>query len=288
MLVPCPTLPTTWPEEFPPKTPLWLTMMKVFPSRNGPQDPKQADGNNSGGLALSPQALICPPPLLGHHPMVTSLLDQRKVIIRPMKDGDEQKPPNSPQKDSPIQCMPREQTPRQPTPGPSATQWSEYLLGKPSQHDEPPIPGLSPSSKPPEDVPTSCPATPRSIIIIDDTPIRSHPPISPSLTSPPSTPTLDLPPISPESSTTSSPLVPSSSHSYDDAFQEFIDLRPTLMIPRAINQILLEHSRLLHMIPFVDAPGITGGTKLPPWPGTGGLSKGGHHQDSLQILRKKL
>ncbi|MBW0516762.1 hypothetical protein O181_056477 [Austropuccinia psidii MF-1] len=27
------------------------------------------------------------PPLLGHHPMVTSLLDQSKVIIRLMKDG---------------------------------------------------------------------------------------------------------------------------------------------------------------------------------------------------------
>ncbi|MBW0510091.1 hypothetical protein O181_049806 [Austropuccinia psidii MF-1] len=62
--------------------------MKVFLSRNGPRDPKQADRNNSGQLALSPQAWICPPPLLGHHPMVTLLLNWRKVIIRPMKDGD--------------------------------------------------------------------------------------------------------------------------------------------------------------------------------------------------------
>ncbi|MBW0530259.1 hypothetical protein O181_069974 [Austropuccinia psidii MF-1] len=48
------------------RTPLWSTMMKVFPSGNGPRDLKQANRNNSRQLALSPQALICPPPLLGH------------------------------------------------------------------------------------------------------------------------------------------------------------------------------------------------------------------------------
>ncbi|MBW0558216.1 hypothetical protein O181_097931 [Austropuccinia psidii MF-1] len=72
------------------RTPLWLTMMKPYLSTNGHQDPKQANGNDSGQLALSPQVLICPP-LLGHHPMVTSLLDRSKVIIRPMKDGDGKK-----------------------------------------------------------------------------------------------------------------------------------------------------------------------------------------------------
>ncbi|MBW0475543.1 hypothetical protein O181_015258 [Austropuccinia psidii MF-1] len=45
-------------------TPLWLTMMKAFPSRNGFLNPKQEDGNNSGQLAQSPQVLICPPPSL--------------------------------------------------------------------------------------------------------------------------------------------------------------------------------------------------------------------------------
>ncbi|MBW0554108.1 hypothetical protein O181_093823 [Austropuccinia psidii MF-1] len=59
-----------------PRTPLWLMMMKAFPSGNGRWDPKQADRNNSGQLALST-----------HHPMVTSLLDQSEVIIWPMKDG---------------------------------------------------------------------------------------------------------------------------------------------------------------------------------------------------------
>ncbi|MBW0511542.1 hypothetical protein O181_051257 [Austropuccinia psidii MF-1] len=135
-----------------PRTPLWSTMMKAFPSGNGHWDPKQADRNNSGQLAQSPQVLICPPPLLGHHLMVTSLLNQSEVIIPPMKDGNGErtfelgpivslschpwdsntkvKPnqPNPPQQDSPIPSLPREQTPRQPTPGLSGTQWSEDLF----------------------------------------------------------------------------------------------------------------------------------------------------------------
>ncbi|MBW0483071.1 hypothetical protein O181_022786 [Austropuccinia psidii MF-1] len=110
------------------RTPLWSAMMKAFPGRNGFRDPTQADGNNSGQLAQSPQGLICPPPLLGHHPMVTSLLDQRKVIIRLMKDGNEKNQPNPPQQDSPVPSLPRKQIPPQPTTGLSGTQWSEDLF----------------------------------------------------------------------------------------------------------------------------------------------------------------
>ncbi|MBW0553500.1 hypothetical protein O181_093215 [Austropuccinia psidii MF-1] len=44
------------------RTPLWSTMMKPYPSANGHWDPKQANGIDSGQLALSPQVLICPPP----------------------------------------------------------------------------------------------------------------------------------------------------------------------------------------------------------------------------------
>ncbi|MBW0533929.1 hypothetical protein O181_073644, partial [Austropuccinia psidii MF-1] len=73
------------------RTPLWLTMLKPYPNANRHQDPKQANRNDSAQLAMSPQVLICPFPLLGHHPMVTSLLDLSKVIIRPMKDGDGQR-----------------------------------------------------------------------------------------------------------------------------------------------------------------------------------------------------
>ncbi|MBW0518941.1 hypothetical protein O181_058656 [Austropuccinia psidii MF-1] len=154
------------------RTPLWLTMMKPYPSAKGHQDPKQADGNDSGQLALSPQVSICPPPLLGHHPMVTSLLDRTEVIIWPIKDGNgkrtfklgpivtngiqtpKTKPTESPQKESPAPSLPHEQTPRQPTPGRRGTQWLEELFCESSQTKEPPIPGPSPSSQPPEEVPT--------------------------------------------------------------------------------------------------------------------------------------
>ncbi|MBW0504273.1 hypothetical protein O181_043988 [Austropuccinia psidii MF-1] len=87
----------------------------------------------------------------------------------------EQNPPNPPQQDTPVPHMPRKQTLRQETPGPSGTQWSEDLscpkqkaipflilafdsseltlppFVEPSQHNEPPIPGPSPSSEPHED-----------------------------------------------------------------------------------------------------------------------------------------
>ncbi|MBW0570412.1 hypothetical protein O181_110127 [Austropuccinia psidii MF-1] len=106
----------------------------------------------------------------------------------------EQNPPNPPQQDSPIPSLPCEQTQWQPTPGLSGTQWSEELFCKPSLTEEPPIPGPIPSSQPPEDVPTlepepeltptqsteepfACPATPHSIIIIDDTPVGSPLPL---------------------------------------------------------------------------------------------------------------
>ncbi|MBW0557423.1 hypothetical protein O181_097138, partial [Austropuccinia psidii MF-1] len=40
----------------------------------------------------------------------------------------EQNPQNPPRQDSPIPSLPREQTPWQPTPGPSGTRWSEELF----------------------------------------------------------------------------------------------------------------------------------------------------------------
>ncbi|MBW0461950.1 hypothetical protein O181_001665 [Austropuccinia psidii MF-1] len=60
-------------------------------------------------------------------------------------------PPNPPQQDTPIPHMPCEKTPWQPTSGLSGTQWSEDLFPKPSQYDEPPIPGQSQPSEPHED-----------------------------------------------------------------------------------------------------------------------------------------
>ncbi|MBW0496763.1 hypothetical protein O181_036478 [Austropuccinia psidii MF-1] len=76
---------TTRKEEFPCKTPPLSMMMKEFPSANGPWDPKQADGNASAQLTQFPQVSTCPLPP-GHRPMVTSLLDQSKVIIWKWKE----------------------------------------------------------------------------------------------------------------------------------------------------------------------------------------------------------
>ncbi|MBW0563495.1 hypothetical protein O181_103210 [Austropuccinia psidii MF-1] len=197
------------------RTPLWSRMMKLFPSGNGGWDPKQADDTNSKQLAQSPQVLIFPPPLLGHHPMVTSLLDRSEVIIRTIKDGNGERtfklgpivthgiqmPKTKPTK-SPVPSLPREKTPWQLTPGPSGTQWSEDLFHEPFQTDEPPIPGPNPSSKPHEDIPTrelepevaptqsmeepfARPIPPHSVIIIDNTPVGSPLPVPPRTPPPP-------------------------------------------------------------------------------------------------------
>ncbi|MBW0559936.1 hypothetical protein O181_099651 [Austropuccinia psidii MF-1] len=213
------------------RTPLWLTIMKKFPSGNGTWDPKQAEGNDSGQLAQSSQVLICPPPLLGHHPMVTSLLDWSEVIIRLVKDGDGRRtiefgpivtmsghPWDSNAKDLFCSKKPKFHLI-------STFDSSELTLtpfAEPSRTNEPPIPFPSPSSKPHEDVPTCGPE-------------------------PEMTPTQSM----------EEPFAPSSPHSRDEARQEFTDLRPTLMIAQAIihesiNQILLEHCQFLHMIPFMD------------------------------------
>ncbi|MBW0569071.1 hypothetical protein O181_108786 [Austropuccinia psidii MF-1] len=163
------------------RTPLWSTIMKVFASWNGVPDPKLADRNASGQLAWFLQVSTCPPPLLGHHPMVTLLLDWRKVIIWPIKDGNgkrrfklrpifsmschpwdsnskvKQNQLNPLQQDSPIPSLPCRQTPRQLTPGLSGNQWLEASFHEYSQPNEPPIPGPSPSSEPHEDPTTRKP-----------------------------------------------------------------------------------------------------------------------------------
>ncbi|MBW0533130.1 hypothetical protein O181_072845 [Austropuccinia psidii MF-1] len=258
------------------RTPLWSTMMKVFPSRNGPQDPKKGNRNDSGQLALSPQASICPPPLLGHHPMVTSLLNRSEVIIRPMSYGNGERT----FKLGPIvtmSCHPWDSNAKNKTHGIPPTRITHSMSASQANpaetHSWPKWHPMNPPNtmghlflarvNPPNHLRTLqlmsqnqrwlqhnpwrnhlvgpnftfltllnfsspllrpspvCPATPRLIIIIDDTPIGSPtPPPSP-----------DLPPIAAENPTASSPLVPSSSHSYNDAFQKFTNLQPTLMIP---------------------------------------------------------
>ncbi|MBW0538676.1 hypothetical protein O181_078391 [Austropuccinia psidii MF-1] len=101
---------------------------------------------------------------------------------------------------------------------------------EPSQTNEPPIPGPSPSSKSHVDVLTHEPEP-------ELAPIQS----------------MEEPFVLPRRS----PPAPSSPHSHEEACQEFTDLEPTLMIPQAIihksiNQILLENFQLLHITPFMD------------------------------------
>ncbi|MBW0486471.1 hypothetical protein O181_026186 [Austropuccinia psidii MF-1] len=81
---------------------------------------------------------------------------------------------------------------------------------------------------PPTEEPFAPPATPASVIIINNTPVGS-----------------------PKNPTASSP------ESHNEAWQELKDLQPTLMIPQAIihksiNQIFLEHRHFLYLIPFMD------------------------------------
>ncbi|MBW0472942.1 hypothetical protein O181_012657 [Austropuccinia psidii MF-1] len=227
------------------RTPLWLTMMKAFPSGNGLSDPKLANRNASRRLALCPQVLICPPPLQGQHPMVTSLRHQSKVIIQLMKDGDGKRTFEL----GPIvtiSCHPWDSNAKDLFHGKEATfpllistfDSSELTLSpfvEPSHPNEPPIPGPSQSSKSHEDVPTcepepevapkqsleqpfACPTTPRLVIIINNMPTGS-------LSSPPSSPTPPpSPPIAPKNPTAYSP------HSHNEALKEFTNLQPTLMI----------------------------------------------------------
>ncbi|MBW0467923.1 hypothetical protein O181_007638 [Austropuccinia psidii MF-1] len=136
-----------------------------------------------------------------------------------------QNPLNPLQQETPVPRMPCKQTPQQATPGLSGTGWLEDLFCEPSQHNEPPIPGPSQSYKSqvpshedalthepePEVAPTqsmeehfASPATPHFVIIINNMAVGSPPPL------------------------------PSSPHSHNEAWQEFTNLQPTLIISQAV------------------------------------------------------
>ncbi|MBW0548629.1 hypothetical protein O181_088344 [Austropuccinia psidii MF-1] len=129
--------------------------------------------------------------------MVASLLDWRKVIIQPMRRatarGHMSLGLSSPMG---FQCQ------------------------KPSQYNDPPIPGPSQSSESQvpshEDALTSFLATPGSIIIIENMPVGSPPILRPFTPTP--VPSPEIPPIAPENPMASSP------HSHHEAWQEFTDL----------------------------------------------------------------
>ncbi|MBW0461961.1 hypothetical protein O181_001676 [Austropuccinia psidii MF-1] len=164
-----------------------------------------------------------------HQPIFTSLLDWSKVIIQPMKDGNGKRTRKTNQ--IPHSLYSCKQTPRQRTPGLSGTQRLEDLFCEPSEHNEPPITGPSQSPKTPlqphddaltcgpepevapmqsTEEPFAHPTTPCSITIIDNTPVGS--PLHSNLSSFPKEPNSLLPPVS------------SSSHSHNEAQQEFTDL----------------------------------------------------------------
>ncbi|MBW0534049.1 hypothetical protein O181_073764 [Austropuccinia psidii MF-1] len=110
-----------------------------------------------------------------------------------------------PQQDSPIPSLPHEQTPRQPTPGLGGTQWAEELFCKPSQTKQPPIPGPSPSSQPPEDVTT----------------LEPEPEVAPmQSTEEP----FEIPASAPENPNASSPWCKAPLIYHDDTRQEFTNL----------------------------------------------------------------
>ncbi|MBW0518597.1 hypothetical protein O181_058312 [Austropuccinia psidii MF-1] len=208
---------------------------------SGPQTGRQEQFRTINPV---PSSIDLSTPLLGHHQMVTSLLDRSRVIIGPMKDGDGKR--TTKQTKSPVPSLPCEKTLQKPTQGPSVTQWSEdscrgnkktipLLFStfdsseltlppfvEPSQPNEPPIPGLSQPSEPHEDTLTHEPE----------------------------------PEVAPTQSTEEpfDPPIASSPHSHSEAWQVFTDLRPTrATVHKSINQILLENCQLVYMIPFVDA-----------------------------------
>ncbi|MBW0592863.1 hypothetical protein O181_132578, partial [Austropuccinia psidii MF-1] len=96
------------------RTPLWSTMMKPYPSENGHRDPKQANGNDSGRLAFD-----FPANEGWRWREDIRAWAHRHHVFSPMGFKCQ---------DSPIPSLPHEQTPRQPTPGPSGTRWSEELF----------------------------------------------------------------------------------------------------------------------------------------------------------------
>ncbi|MBW0488078.1 hypothetical protein O181_027793 [Austropuccinia psidii MF-1] len=229
------------------RTPLWSMMMKVFPSRNGNRDPKQAERKESAQLALSSPVTIFPPPLLGHHMIVTSLLEWSEVIIWPMKEGNGERT----FKLGPIVTH-GIQTPKKPRGNPLQAQ---VAPDEPSKHDEPPIPGPSSSSEPPEDIPTCEPEPEVAPTQYTEEPFGNSP-----LLFLYSYQLFLTPPLNISSLSCYSALVPPRTAPPPPLIPTMTLARnlPTLIIPQAmihksINQILWEHCCLLHMIPFMDA-----------------------------------
>ncbi|MBW0470181.1 hypothetical protein O181_009896 [Austropuccinia psidii MF-1] len=201
-----------------------------------------------------PSSINLSTPLQGHHPMVTSLLNCSKVIIRPMKHGNGRRTFDL----GPIvtiSCQPWDSNAKNKTNQIPCdkTHWFLVILAsklrgnrlqapvapnEPSQHNEPPIPGPSLSSEPYEDVLT-CEPEPE---VARRNPQRNHlvsPHFmfftltrfsSPLLRPYPACPTPPCSIIIIDNMLFGSP----SPQSHNEAWKEFKDLRTNLMIPQAI------------------------------------------------------
>ncbi|MBW0520745.1 hypothetical protein O181_060460 [Austropuccinia psidii MF-1] len=204
--------------------------------------PGPQTGRNEQFKTISPvpSSIDLLTPLLGHHPMVTSLLDQGEVIIQPMKDGNGKRTfkfgpiitmschpwdSNSKNKTNQIPCdktllflvcLASKLRGNQPQAQVAPNGWRTYSANPPKpmshlflarvhppnhmrmfqlvslnlrwlQHNPWRNLLVSPKFSSPFLQPSPArPTPPHSIIIINDTPVGSPPPLSPSLTPPPS------------------------------------------------------------------------------------------------------
>ncbi|MBW0538869.1 hypothetical protein O181_078584 [Austropuccinia psidii MF-1] len=137
-----------------------LDNVESIPKREWTPGAQTGRWEQFGTMSPVPSSIDLSTPLLGHHLMVTSLLDRTKVIIQPMKEGNGKRT----FKLGPIVTITK------PTKSPSTRltrliyalqanptathSWPKDLSREPSQNDEQPIPGLSPSSEPADNVPT--------------------------------------------------------------------------------------------------------------------------------------
>ncbi|MBW0503434.1 hypothetical protein O181_043149 [Austropuccinia psidii MF-1] len=210
----------------PPEDPFVFDNDESIPEQEWTPRPQAGRQERFRTISPVPSSIDLCIPLLGHHQMVTSLLNWSKVIIQPMKDGNSKRTFEV----GPIvtmSCHPWHSNTKRKTHQIPHNKTLLFLVclarklcdkslqaqvapDEPSQHNEPPITGPSQASdsqlpshennltcEPETEVaptqsseePFACPATPCSSIIINDRPIgTSLPPLPSSPSTHPSTP----------------------------------------------------------------------------------------------------
>ncbi|MBW0482280.1 hypothetical protein O181_021995 [Austropuccinia psidii MF-1] len=74
-------------QKRPCKDPFVVNDDESIPKREWTLGPQTGRREQFQTISPVPSSIYFSTPLLGHHPIVTLLLDQSEVIIRPMKDG---------------------------------------------------------------------------------------------------------------------------------------------------------------------------------------------------------